>query len=101
MVTKVPLIIGGKPGSGKSISVYLIYKSMRGKYYKKNFLNLILLLFKAISKVQNHPHLMMFQIFSKFQKENLKNFYRKKLNAGYLLFYLMNWDYQKEQNIIH
>ena len=34
LVTKIPLIIVGKPGTGKSLSAQLIYNSMRGKYSK-------------------------------------------------------------------
>ena len=37
VVTKIPLIIVGKPGTGKSLSAQLIYKSMRGKYSKEKF----------------------------------------------------------------
>ena len=37
IITKIPLIIIGKPGTGKSLSVQLIYKSMRGKYSKEKF----------------------------------------------------------------
>ena len=37
LVTKIPLIIIGKPGSGKSLSSQLIYKSMRGKFSKSKF----------------------------------------------------------------
>ena len=40
LVTKIPLIIMGKPGSGKSLSSQLIYKSMRGKYSKSKFFQL-------------------------------------------------------------
>ena len=35
--TIIPLIIIGKPGSGKSLSAHLIYKSMKGKYSKNKF----------------------------------------------------------------
>ena len=35
--TKIPLIIIGKPGSGKSLSAHLIYKSMKGKYSNNKF----------------------------------------------------------------
>jgi len=35
VVTKIPLIIVGKPGTGKSLSAQLIYNSMRGKYSKQ------------------------------------------------------------------
>ena len=34
VVTKIPLIIVGKPGTGKSLSAQLIYNSMRGQYSK-------------------------------------------------------------------
>ena len=37
LVTNIPLIIIGKPGTGKSLSAKLIYKSMKGKYSKNNF----------------------------------------------------------------
>ena len=35
--TTIPLIIIGKPGSGKSLSSHLIYKSMKGKYSTNKF----------------------------------------------------------------
>ena len=37
VITKIPLIIIGNPGTGKSLSAQLIYKSMRGKYSKNKF----------------------------------------------------------------
>ena len=37
MVTKIPLIIIGKPGSSKSLSVQLVCKDMNGKYSKSEF----------------------------------------------------------------
>ena len=37
VITKIPLIIVGKPGTGKTLSAQLIYKSMRGKYSKNKF----------------------------------------------------------------
>ena len=40
VVTNIPLIIIGKPGTGKSLSAQLIYKSMRGKYSKNKFFQL-------------------------------------------------------------
>jgi hypothetical protein len=36
LYTKIPLIIVGKPGTGKSLSTQLIYNSMRGEYSKPN-----------------------------------------------------------------
>ena len=38
--TLIPLIIIGKPGSGKSLSSHLIYKSMKGKYSQNKFFQL-------------------------------------------------------------
>ena len=37
IITKIPLIIVGKPGTSKTISTQLIYNSMRGKYSKNEF----------------------------------------------------------------
>ena len=37
VITNIPLIIIGKPSTGKSLSAQLIYKSMRGKYSKNKF----------------------------------------------------------------
>ena len=37
VITKIPLIIVSKPGTKKSLSAYLIYKSMIGKYSKEKF----------------------------------------------------------------
>ena len=38
--TSIPLIIIGKPGSGKSLSSHLIYNSMKGKYSQNHFFQL-------------------------------------------------------------
>ena len=37
LITKIPLIIVGNSGTGKSLGIQLIYKSMRGKYSKNKF----------------------------------------------------------------
>ena len=37
VITNIPLIIIGKPGTGKSLSAQLLNKSMRGKYSKNKF----------------------------------------------------------------
>jgi len=37
IITKIPAIIVGKPGTGKSLSAQLIYNSMKGKYSKNEF----------------------------------------------------------------
>ena len=90
--TIIPLIIIGKPGSGKSLSSHLIYKSMKGKYSKNKFL-------------ESYPSIIQRYFYgsksatpddvsniSKIAEENLNNFWRKNLNAQYQCFYLMNWD---------
>jgi hypothetical protein len=40
LVTNIPLIIIGKPGSSKSLSAQLIYKEMGGKYSRNKFFKL-------------------------------------------------------------
>ena len=40
VITNIPLIIIGKPGSGKSLSAQLIIKSMKGKYSSNKFFQL-------------------------------------------------------------
>jgi transcriptional regulator with AAA-type ATPase domain len=37
VITQIPLIIVGKPGTGKSLSSKLIYNAMRGEYSKNDF----------------------------------------------------------------
>ena len=37
VMTKIPLIIIGKPGTGKSLSAQLVYNSLKGKYSKQKF----------------------------------------------------------------
>ena len=37
VITNIPLIMIGKPGSGKSLSIQLINKSMKGIYSKNKF----------------------------------------------------------------
>jgi hypothetical protein len=37
VITKIPLIIIGKPGTGKSLSAQLVYNSLKGKYSKEKF----------------------------------------------------------------
>ena len=36
-MTKIPLVIVGKPGTGKSLSTQIIYNSMKGKYSKNEY----------------------------------------------------------------
>jgi len=36
-IARIPLIIIGKPGSGKNLSAQLIYKSMKGIYSENKF----------------------------------------------------------------
>ena len=53
VITNIPLIIIGKPGTAKSLSCQLINKSMRGKILKINFFSNSHKLSKFILKAQN------------------------------------------------
>ena len=89
--TNIPLIIIGKPGSGKSLSSHLIYKSMKGKYSPNDF-------FKFYpSIIQSY-----FQGSNSTTPEDVENVFKiaeGKLNflkimmeiRVYLCYYLMNW----------
>ena len=37
VITKIPIIVIGNPGSDKSLSLQILYNSMRGKYSKNKF----------------------------------------------------------------
>ena len=66
VVTSIPLIIIGKPGTGKSLSAQLIYKSMRGKYSNNKF-------FQKFPKIIQ----IYFQGSESTQPEDLQRLFRK------------------------
>ena len=53
LITNIPLIIIGKPGSGKSLSSQLIYKSMRGKESKSKLFQLYPSIIQSYYKCSN------------------------------------------------
>ena len=69
VVTNIPLIIIGKPGTGKSLSAQLINKSMRGKYSKNKFF-------------QQYPQIIQtyFQGSESTQPEDVERLFRKAEN---------------------
>ena len=77
VLTKIPLIIVGKPGSGKSLSAQLIYKSMRGIYSKNKFFRkfpqIILTYFQGSESTKNEDIENLFVI-----ARNKLQFYIKK-----------------------
>ena len=79
--TKVPIFIVGKPGCGKSLSVQLIYKSMRGKDSKKLF-------FKNLPEIIMHCYQGSIGSSSK----GVKKVFKKARNL------LRNINKQKEKN---
>ena len=66
VVTNIPLIIIGKPGTGKSLSAQLISKSMRGKYSKNKF-------FKKYPRIIQ----IYFQGSESTQPEDIQRLFRK------------------------
>ena len=77
LLTNIPLIIIGKPGSGKSLSAQLMNKSMRGEYSQKEF-------FKLFPKIiqtyfQGSESTQPEDVESLFEKAGKKlEYYRKK-----------------------
>ena len=73
IITRIPLIITGKPGSSKRLSLHLINKSMEGEYSKNKF-------FRQFPRV-----IQTFYASSKStKKEDIENIFfiaNKKLNA--------------------
>ena len=90
VVTKIPLIIVGKPGTGKSLSAQLIYNSMRGIYSKneffKNYPSIIQIYFQGSESTEPDD---VEEVFKK--AENLyENFKRnKKINDKVPIFMIL------------
>ena len=70
LITSIPLIIIGKPGTGKSLSAQLICKSMRGKYSRKNTF------FHEFKKINQ----IYFQGSESTQPEDVQRLFRKGEN---------------------
>ena len=88
VVTKIPLIIVGKPGTGKSLSAQLIYKSMRGKYSKEKFFQkfpqIIQTYFQGSESTKPEDVEKLFEI----AENQLKSFVNKKENKKEELPYI-------------
>jgi Cdc6-like AAA superfamily ATPase len=78
VITNIPLIIIGKPGTGKSLSAQLIYKSLRGKYSKNEFFQLfpklIQIYFQGSESTDPDDVLNLFDR----AKKKIKSFYKGK-----------------------
>ena len=91
VLTKIPLIIVGKPGSGKSLSIELIYKSMRGKYSKdiffQKFPQIILTFFQGSESTLPEDVEKLFEIAEKkLQFYNKKNIKKEEIPTSLILF---------------
>lgn len=89
--TIIPLIIIGKPGSGKSLSSHLIYKSMKGKYSTNKFFKLYPSIIQSYFQGSKSAPEEVENIF-KIAEGKLESFSKKKFESlqKYLCFYLMN-----------
>ena len=92
VVTKIPLIIVGKPGTGKSLSAQLIYNSMRGIYSKneffKNYPSIIQIYFQGSDFTEPED---VSEVFKK--AENLyENFKRNKNSNDKVPIFMILFD---------
>ena len=104
VTTKIPLIIIGKPGTGKSLSAQLINKSMRGKYSKekffKKFPQIIQTYFQGSESTNPEDIEKLFQIAEgkyKFFAEQ-KNVKKEELPISEILFDEMGLSEKSETN---
>ena len=81
VVTKIPLIIVGKPGTGKSLSAQLIYNSMRGIYSKNEFFkkypSIVQIYFQGSESTEPED---VSEVFKK--AENLYENYKRNKNSN-------------------
>ena len=90
VITNIPLIIVGKPGTGKSLSAQLIYKAMRGIYSKNKFFQkfpkIIQTYFQGSESTQPEDVEKLFEIAGKkleYYKNNMK---KEELPISMILF---------------
>ena len=91
VTTKIPLIIVGKPGTGKSLSSQLIYNSMRGEYSKdpffREFPQIILSYFQGSKSTKPEDIEKLFEIAENKLKFYIdKEEYKNKLPISMILF---------------
>ena len=83
VLTNIPLIIIGKPGTGKSLSAQLINKSMKGKYSKNKFFQqfpqIIQTYFQGSESTQPEDVQRLFK-----KAESKLNTYKKRVEEGKL-----------------
>ena len=101
--TKIPLIIIGKSGTGKSLSAQLIYNSMRGEYSKNKFFrefpNIILTYFQGSELTKPEDIEKLFDIAEnklKFYED--KEEYKNKLPISMILFDELGLSEKSESN---
>ena len=75
VLTKIPLIITGKPGIGKSLSAELVFRSMKGKYSKEKFFTkfpqIITTYFKCSKSTAHEEIEKLFEISHNKNKNNI------------------------------
>ena len=104
VATKIPLIIIGKPGTGKSLSAQLLNKSLRGKYSKENFFKkfpqIIPTFFQGSESTKPEDVEKLFQIaerkYKSFSKQ--KNIKKDELPISEILFDEMGLSERSETN---
>ena len=103
--TKIPLIIVGKSGSGKSLSAQLIYNSMRGEYSKNKFFrefpNIILTYFQGDESTKPEDIEKLFDIAKyKIMFFKDKADYKNQLPISMILFNRLGLCGKKESNLL-
>ena len=90
VITNIPLIIVGKPGTGKSLSAQLIYKAMRGIYSKNKFFQkfpkIIQTYFQGSESTQPEDVEKLFEIAGKKLDYYKKNMKKEELPISMILF---------------
>ena len=90
VITNIPLIIVGKPGTGKSLSAQLIYKAMKGKYSKNKFFQkfpkIIQTYFQGSESTQPEDVEKLFEIAGKKLDYYNKNMKKEELPISMILF---------------
>ncbi len=92
VVTKIPLIIVGKPGTGKSLSAQLIYNSMRGIYSKNEFFkgypSIIQIYFQGSESTEPEDVTQLF----KRAEDLYENYKKNKNNSDKIPIYMILFD---------
>ena len=96
LVTNIPLIIIGKPGTGKSLSAQLIYKSMKGKYSKNKFFQkfprLIQIYFQGSQSTMPEDLIRLFRKAESKSLSFIRKFQEKKIEERDLPIIMVLFD---------